>query len=58
MIAAMTITTRRFGPSGSLKNENITLEHAMDVIPKISNDVFFDLRYMFCNYIDTSFVKT
>lgn len=37
----------KFGPSGSLKNENIALEHAIDVIPKIINEVFFDSKYIF-----------
>jgi len=46
IIAAITITTRRFGPSGSSKKKNIALEHAIDVIPKISNEVFFDLKYI------------
>jgi hypothetical protein len=47
MIAAIPITTSKFGPSGSLKRKNITLEHRMDVIPKISNEVLFDLKYIF-----------
>lgn len=46
---ATPITTRRLGPSGSLKNKNITLEHTIDVIPRISSDVFFDLKYIFSN---------
>jgi hypothetical protein len=41
IITAITVTIKRFGPSGSLKNENITLEHTRDVIPKISSEVFF-----------------
>ena len=44
---ATPITTRRFGPSGSLKNKNIFLEHAIAVIPKISKEIFFDLKYIF-----------
>ena len=40
------ITTRRFGPSGSLKNENIALDNMRAVIPKIINEVLFDLKYM------------
>lgn len=47
MTTAITITTRRLGPSVSLKNKNIALEHTMAVIPKISNEIFFDLKYMF-----------
>jgi hypothetical protein len=46
MIDAIPITTSKFGPSGSLKRKNIALEHAMDVIPKISNEVLFDLKYI------------
>jgi hypothetical protein len=49
-ITAVPITTRRFGPSGSLKNKNITLEQTMDVMPRIISEVFFDLRYIFSNY--------
>ena len=37
----------KFGPSGSLKKENIALENAMDVIPRMSSEVLFDLKYMF-----------
>jgi hypothetical protein len=47
MIAAVTKTTRRFGPSGSLKNTNRAREHTITVIAKISNEVFFDLKYMY-----------
>ena len=46
-IAVIPITTNKFGPSGSLKNQNSILEQTMDVIPKISNEVFFDLKYIF-----------
>jgi hypothetical protein len=49
-IAAIPITTRRFGPSGSLKNKKITLEHTMDVMPRISRGVFFDLKCIFILY--------
>lgn len=45
-IAAMPITTNKFGPSGSLKNKNIGLEKTRDVIPNISNEIFFDLKYI------------
>lgn len=47
IITAIPITTRRFGPSGSLKKKNITLEHTTDVIPNISSGIFFDLKYIF-----------
>lgn len=43
-IAAITTTTRRFGPSGSLINRNITREHTRDVIPNTANEVFFKLN--------------
>ena len=46
-IAAITITMRRFGPSGSLKDRNIILEQAIDVIPRMNSEVFFDLKYIF-----------
>lgn len=46
-IAAITVTMSKFGPSGSLKKKNINLEHARAVIPKINNEIFFDLKYMF-----------
>ena len=44
---AIPITMSRFGPSGSLKKKNISLEHTMAVIPKIINEVFFDVKYIF-----------
>jgi hypothetical protein len=44
MIIAVTTTMSKFGPSGSLKSENKSLEQTRDVIPKISNGVFFDLK--------------
>lgn len=44
--SATTITTKRFGPSGSSKNTNITLEHTTDVTPKITNEVFLKLKYI------------
>lgn len=46
MTAASTVTIRRFGPSGSLKNVNMILEHTMAVIPKIRSEIFFDLKYI------------
>ena len=44
---AVTEVTRRFGPSGSSKKKNIVLEHAIEVMPKISNETFFDFKYIF-----------
>ena len=38
-----TITIKRFGPSGSVKNENIALERTRAVTAKMSNETFFDL---------------
>ena len=49
-IAAVTKTIKRFGPSGSLKNANITLEHTRAVIPRMISDVFFDVKYIFFDY--------
>lgn len=46
MIAAITATTKRFGPSGSSKKKNIALEHTIAVIPKITKVNFFDLKYI------------
>ncbi|HYC83122.1 MAG TPA: hypothetical protein VEB60_01050 [Candidatus Paceibacterota bacterium] len=40
IIKAAPATTSKFGPSGSLKNENIILEQAIDVKPKISKGLF------------------
>ncbi len=45
-IAAITVTTRRFGPSGLLKKKNIILEHTIAVMPKMSSEIFFDLKYI------------
>ena len=45
-IAANTTTMSRFGPSGSLINANVALEHNNAVIPRISNETVFDLKYM------------
>jgi hypothetical protein len=42
MIAAAPITTSKFGPSGSLKSKNITLDNVKAVMPKMSNEIFFD----------------
>jgi hypothetical protein len=46
-IAAIPVTTRRFGPSGSLKSKNNVLEHTRDVIARISKDDFFELKSIF-----------
>lgn len=43
---AITVTISKFGPSGSLNNKNIVLEHAIAVMPKISNEIFFDIGFI------------
>jgi hypothetical protein len=45
-IAAVTKTISKFGPSGSLKSTNIALEQIIEVMPKIINEILFDLKYM------------
>lgn len=50
-ITVVTITIRRFGPSGSLKNRNITLEHTIAVTNRIMSEILFDLRYIAVIYI-------
>jgi len=47
MIAANTITTSKFGPSGSLMKKNTVREQTRDVIPKINNGIFCDLKFIF-----------
>jgi hypothetical protein len=44
MTIAIATTIRRFGPSGSLKKKNSVLENKRDVIPRISNEIFFNLK--------------
>ena len=46
-ITAITITTSKFGPSGSLKNAKSVLEHTIAVSPRSINEIFFDLKYIF-----------
>lgn len=57
-MVAIPITTRRFGPSGSLKNENIILENAIDVIPKIRSELFFELKYIFAIILENLLSET
>jgi hypothetical protein len=45
-IIAIAITTKRFGPSGSLKNTNITLDNKIAVTANITNGNFFDWKDM------------
>jgi ABC-type transporter Mla maintaining outer membrane lipid asymmetry ATPase subunit MlaF len=42
MTIAVTTTTKRLGPSGSLKKKNIILEHIREVVAKISGKIFFE----------------
>jgi ribosomal protein S3AE len=50
-IVAITVTIRRFGPSGSSKKKNIVREQMREVIARINNEIFFDVRYILSNYI-------
>ncbi len=45
-ISAITTTMSKFGPSGSLNNENSILEHARAVTARMSSEIFFDLKYI------------
>lgn len=45
-IMAIPVTMSKFGPSGSLKNKNSILEHRIAVMPRMSNEKFFDLKYI------------
>ena len=45
-MTANPITTTRFCPSGSLINKNTALDNARDTRPRISNGIFFDLKYI------------
>jgi hypothetical protein len=49
---AAPITTTRFGPSGSLKSENSTLESTIAVTPKMRSDIFFDLEYIVVSIVE------
>jgi hypothetical protein len=51
MNTAITETTNKFGPSESLKNANSVLEHTIEVSARMSNDTFFDLKYMFVSIV-------
>lgn len=39
------VIIKGFGPSGSLKKKNSILEQMNAVTAKISNEIFFDLKY-------------
>ncbi len=45
--SARPTTTKRFGPSGSLKKKNSILEQMMAVAANIITEIFFDLKYIF-----------
>lgn len=45
--SAITATIKRFGPSGSLKKKNNIREQTIAVAAKITNEIFFDLKYRF-----------
>jgi hypothetical protein len=49
-IIAVPRTTKRFGPSGSLKNTNIILDKPSAVMAKSINEDFFDLKFIILNY--------
>lgn len=36
----------KLGPSGSLKKENTDLPHTRAVMPKMTNETLFDLKYI------------
>ncbi len=46
MTEAITVTTKRLGPSGSLIASNIALEHVRAVTARIVSEIVFDLKYM------------
>ena len=43
---ASPMTMSKLGPSGSWKDKNSTREHAIAVIPRSNNEIFFDLKYI------------
>ena len=45
-------TIKRLGPSVSLKKKNNVLEQRMAVAPKITNEIFFDLKFIFVVLLD------
>jgi hypothetical protein len=47
MINAIPTTTSKFDPSGSFTNKKNSLEHMRAVTPRMSNVIFFDLKYIF-----------
>ncbi len=51
-------TIKRLGPSVSLKKKNNILEQRMAVTPKITNEIFFDLKFMFMVLLDIGVIIT
>ena len=45
--SARHVTIKRFGPSGSLKRKNSSLEQMIAVTANIINETCFDLKYKF-----------
>lgn len=43
---ASTVTTKRFGPSGSLIKKNTKRERRREEIPKIDNEIFLGFKYI------------
>ena len=57
MTIARAVTIRRFGPSGSLKKKKRILEQMMAVTANISNEIFFDLKFIFGILVRFAFLK-
>lgn len=58
MMAAVTITTRRFGPSGSSINKNNVREHMSDVTPKTMRKVLFELYFIKVSIPKFNYIKS
>jgi hypothetical protein len=52
--SARPATTKRLGPSGSLKKKNNILEQMMAVTANIINEILFDLKYRFAMLLPIS----
>lgn len=50
-MAAIAITISKFGPSGSFIKANSVLEHARDVMPKRSNEYFFEMKIIWVSIV-------
>jgi hypothetical protein len=51
-------TIKRLGPSVSLKKNNNIMEQRIAVAPKITNEVFFDLKFIFVVLLDIGVIIT